>query len=115
MLFPFSFAITADPPLPSLSSSVACTAGESTEEVQPLAQRLRANGIGSILAYSVESDVDAGQAFNDHAAEVFMASRHLQMFPSSTHLLIGFLSFMHLRSGSMFCMHLLSTSSTMYQ
>lgn len=43
--------------------------GENPEEVRPLMARLRASGIGSILAYSVESDVDAVACDTD-AAEV---------------------------------------------
>jgi hypothetical protein len=37
-------------------------AGETAEEVQHVSRQLRASGIGSILAYSVESDVDAASA-----------------------------------------------------
>jgi hypothetical protein len=37
-------------------------AGETAEEVQHVSRQLRASGIGSILAYSVESDVDAATA-----------------------------------------------------
>ena len=51
-------------------------AGETAEEVQHVSRQLRASGIGSILAYSVESDVDAGTATacQTEAAEVHLAA-----------------------------------------
>lgn len=56
-------------------------AGENPEEVRPLMVRLRASGIGSILAYSVESDVDA-VACDTYAAEA-QCERHLQKLVES--------------------------------
>ena len=35
-------------------------AGEDGDDVKPTMRRLQQNGIGSILAYSVENDVEAG-------------------------------------------------------